>query len=247
MGSGKKAGLKKPRETKKRNRFYGIIKWGCGLLGILVFLSILQVLSLRYMDPPSFLMAPFRFIAQGLDPQTPEIIMHWRSFEQISPHVKRAVLAAEDQRFLTHQGFDFIEINDALKDMASGKGYRGASTITMQVARTVFLWPARTWIRKGLEAYYTVLIELFLTKKRILEVYLNTVDWGKGIRGVGAAAKTYFYVSAGRISRSQAALLAAVLPSPHRWSPAKPNARVLRRQKRILKDMHKMQLPKNHS
>jgi monofunctional biosynthetic peptidoglycan transglycosylase len=173
--------------------------------------------------------------------------MHWRSFEQISPHVKRAVLAAEDQRFLTHQGFDFIEINDALKDMASGKGYRGASTITMQVARTVFLWPARTWIRKGLEAYYTVLIELFLTKKRILEVYLNTVDWGKGIRGVGAAAKTYFYVSAGRISRSQAALLAAVLPSPHRWSPAKPNARVLRRQKRILKDMHKMQLPKNHS
>jgi len=238
MGSGKKAGIK-----KNRNRFYRIIKWGCGLLVMLIFMSVLQVLSLRYIDPPFFLMTPFRSIAQGFSTQTPEISMHWRSFKQISPHVKKAVLAAEDQRFLTHKGFDFIELNEALKDMAKGEGYRGASTITMQVARTVFLWPARTWIRKGLEAYYTVLLELFLSKKRILEVYLNTVDWGKGIRGIGVAAETYFHVSAGRLSRGQAALLAAVLPSPHRWSPIKPNARVLRRQKRILKDMNKMPLP----
>ena len=213
---------------------------------ILVLLSILQVLSLKYMDPPSFLIAPFRAVARGLAARSPETSMHWRSFKQISPHVKRAVLAAEDQRFLKHKGFDFIELNEALKNMALGKGYRGASTITMQVARTVFLWPARTWIRKGFEAYYTVLLELFLSKKRILEVYLNTVDWGKGIRGVEAAARTYFHVSAGQVSRGQAALLAAVLPSPHRWSPAKPNARVLKRQKRILKDMHIMQLPRNH-
>jgi monofunctional glycosyltransferase len=244
MGSGKKAGIKKSGEKKKRKPFYRIMKWGCGLLIMLFFISILQVLSLKYMDPPFFLITPFRSMAQELSARTPEISMYWRSFKQISPHVKKAVLAAEDQRFLTHKGFDFIELNDALKDMASGKGYRGASTITMQVARTVFLWPARTWIRKGLEAYYTILLELLLSKKRILEVYLNTVDWGKGIRGVGAAAKTYFHVSTGSISKTQAALLAAVLPSPHRWSPAKPNARVLRRQKRILKDMHKMQVPK---
>ena len=247
MGSGKKAGINKSDESKKHQRFYQIVKWGCGLLVVLVFMSICQVLLLRYIDPPFFLITPFRSIVQELSTQPPEISMHWRSFKQISPHVKKAVLAAEDQRFLTHKGFDFIELNDALKDMASGKGYRGASTITMQVARTVFLWPARTWIRKGLEAYYTVLLELFLSKKRILEVYLNTVDWGKGIRGVGAAARTYFHVSADSVSKGQAALLAAVLPSPHRWSPAKPNALVLRRQKRILKDMHKMQLPKNNS
>ena len=238
MGSSKKAGIKKNRE-----RFYRIIKWGCGLLVMLVFMSVLQVFSLRYIDPPFFLITPFKSIALRFSPQTPEISMHWRSLKQISPHIKRAVLAAEDQRFPAHTGFDFIELNDALKDMATGKGYRGASTITMQVARTVFLWPARTWIRKGFEAYYTVLLELFLSKKRILEVYLNTVDWGKGIRGVGAAAETYFHVSASRLSRSQAALLAAVLPSPHRWSPIKPNPRVLRRQKRILKDMNKMPLP----
>jgi monofunctional glycosyltransferase len=238
MGSGKKAGVK-----KSRKRFYRIIKWGCGLLMVLVFMSILQVFSLRTLDPPAFLVTPFKSITLGFSPKTPEMSMHWRSFKQISPHIKKAVLAAEDQRFLAHKGFDFIELNKALKDMATGKGYRGASTITMQVARTVFLWPSRTWTRKGLEAYYTVLLELFLSKKRILEVYLNTVDWGKGIRGVGAAAEAYFHVSAGRLSRGQAALLAAVLPSPHRWSPIKPNARVLRRQKRILKDMNKMPLP----
>ncbi len=245
MGSSKKAGVKKSGGKRSRKRIYRIIKWGCGLLVVLVFMSILQILSLRYINPPFFLITPFKSIALGFSPKTPEISMHWRSFKQISPHVKKAVLAAEDQRFLVHKGFDFIELNDALKDMATGKGYRGASTITMQVARTVFLWPARTWIRKGLEAYYTVLLELFLSKKRILEVYLNTVDWGKGIRGVGAAAEAYFHVSAGRLSRGQAALLAAVLPSPHRWSPIKPNARVLRRQKRILKDMNKMPLPES--
>ena len=210
---------------------------------MLVFVSLLQVLSLRYVDPPSFLITPFKSLALGFSSKTPEASGRWRSFRQISPHIKRAVLAAEDQRFLTHRGFDFIELNKALKDMATGKGYRGASTISMQVARTVFLWPARTWVRKGLEAYYTVLLELFLSKKRILEVYLNTVDWGKGIRGVGEAANAYFHVSASRVSRGQAALLAAVLPSPHRWSPAKPNARVLKRQKRILKDMNIMALP----
>ncbi len=238
MGSGKKAGVK-----KSRKRFYRILKWGCGLLVMLVFMSILQVFSLRTIDPPFFLITPFKSILSGFSPKTPETSGYWRSFKQMSPHIKKAVLAAEDQRFLTHKGFDLIELNEALKDMATGKGYRGASTITMQVARTVFLWPSRTWIRKGLEAYYTVLLELFLSKKRILEVYLNTVDWGEGIRGVGAAAEAYFHVSAGRLSRGQAALLAAVLPSPHRWSPIKPNARVLRRQKRILKDMNKMPLP----
>lgn len=133
-------------------------------------------------------------------------------------------------------------MNEAIKDMALRKGFRGASTITMQVARTVFLWPERSWLRKGAEAYYTVVIEVFWTKERILEIYLNTVDWGTGLMGVEAASKKYFHASCLHLSPSQAAALAAILPSPHRWSPTKPNARVLYRKKRILRDMKKMPL-----
>ena len=186
-------------------------------------MSILQVLSLRYMDPPSFLMAPFRFIAQGLDPQTPEITMHWRSFEQISPHVKRAVLAAEDQRFLTHQGFDFIELNDALKDMASGKGYRGASTITMQVARTVFLWPARTWIRKGLEAYYTVLLELFLTKEKGFWKFISIL-WigGKGSGALERPQKHTFMFPPAASPEARQHSLRPCCPAPIAGLPQSP-------------------------
>ena len=243
MGSGKKAGLKKPAGKKNRGWFYRVIKWGCGLLVMLVLISILQVVSLKYIDPPFFLINPIRAMISGFNSQAAEIPVNWRSLKQVSPHIERAVLAAEDQRFLTHNGFDLIELNEALKEMATGKGFRGASTITMQVARTVFLWPDRTWTRKGLEAYYTVLLEIFLPKKRILEVYLNTVDWGKEIKGIEAAAQTYFHVSARRLSREQAAFLAAILPSPHRWSPTKPNAQVLSRQKRIFRDMNQMPLP----
>ena len=244
MGSGKKTGKNKSAVNKRNKGFYRIIKWGCGLFVMLFFISIVQVFALRYVDPPFFLITPIRSAITLFRSQTPKLSVKWRAYGKISPHIKRAVLAAEDQRFLTHNGFDFIELNDALKDMATGKGFRGASTLTMQVARTVFLWPARTWLRKGLEAYYTILIEIFLSKKRILEFYLNTVDWGKGIRGVEAAAKKYFHVSAGHLSRKQAALLAAVLPSPHRWSPATPNTWVLKRQKKILRDMNQMPLPK---
>jgi len=243
MGSGKKAGLKKPAGKKNRKWVYRVMKWGCGLLVMLVLISILQVVSLKYIDPPFFPINPIRALISAFDAQAAEMPVNWRSLRQISPHIKRAVLAAEDQRFLTHNGFDLIELNEALKEMATGKGFRGASTITMQVARTVFLWPARTWLRKGLEAYYTVLLESFLPKKRILEVYLNTVDWGKEIRGIEAAARIYFHVSARGLSKEQAAFLAAILPSPHRWSPTKPNAQVLSRQKRIFRDMNQMPLP----
>jgi monofunctional biosynthetic peptidoglycan transglycosylase len=162
--------------------------------------------------------------------------------EEISPHLRKAVLAGEDQRFLSHHGFDFTEMGEAFQDILSGGRTRGASTITMQTARTVFLWPERTWFRKLAEAYYTVWIETFWSKQRILEVYLNTVDWGRGIVGGEAASRAYFGVSADRLSRSQAALLVAILPNPHAWSPIRPNWIVLRRQARILKDMNKMPL-----
>jgi monofunctional biosynthetic peptidoglycan transglycosylase len=166
----------------------------------------------------------------------------WQSLQDISPYLRRAVLAAEDQRFLTHHGFDFIELDKAIRDVMKKKRIRGASTISMQVARTVFLWPERSLLRKGIEAYYTILIEFFWSKERIFEIYLNTVNWGQGVRGAQAAARRYFHTDAIHLDPYQGALLAAILPSPHVWSPTEPNEIVKQRQRRILKDMEEMPL-----
>jgi monofunctional biosynthetic peptidoglycan transglycosylase len=167
----------------------------------------------------------------------------WRPLKKISAHLIRAVLAAEDQRFLTHHGFDFIEMNEALQDMVSGERLRGASTISMQTARSVFLWQSRSWLRKSLEAYYTVLIELMWGKRRILEIYLNTVDWGDAAVGAEAAAEGYFRKTAATLDPEEGALLAAILPSPHQWSPVHPSAYVKERQSKILRDMKPMRVP----
>lgn len=219
-----------------------VFNWLLKLILFFLVLSVLQVVLLRGINPPCTMMTAWGWVQSMVahKPEPPR--MYWRSLNEISPYMRRAVLAGEDQRFLRHMGFDFTEINEALKDVFLKDSIRGASTITMQAARTVFLWPARNLGRKTLEAYYTILMEIFWGKKRILEVYLNTVDWGSGIMGVEAASIRYFDVPATRISRVQAARLAAILPSPHRWSPTKPNAQVLRRERRILRDMEKMPL-----
>ncbi|MEJ2587135.1 MAG: monofunctional biosynthetic peptidoglycan transglycosylase [Deltaproteobacteria bacterium] len=230
--------------AKRGNRgFFGtLLRWTLTLFLLFLGISVLQVVLLKVVNPPCTLMTAWGWVESIFfqKPGPPRI--YWRSLNEISPHMRRAVLAGEDQRFLNHMGFDFDEIKDAVEDMFSGEHIRGASTITMQAARTVFLWPDRNWVRKALEAYYTILMEVFWGKRRILEIYLNTVDWGRGIMGVEAASIRYFNVPASRITRIQAARLAAILPSPHRWSPTKPNAHVLRREKRILKDMGKMPL-----
>jgi len=202
----------------------------------------LQVALLRVMNPPFSMMTAWERIRNMGSGKQAASINEWVSLNEIAPYIRKAVLAGEDQRFLSHNGFDFSEINEAMRDMVSRKGFRGASTISMQTARTVFLWPARSLWRKVLEAYFTVLVEIFWSKERILEIYLNTVDWGKGIMGAEAASRTYFHVSSAHVSRRQAALLAAILPSPHRWSPTNPSPYVLKRQRRILRDMKKMHL-----
>ena len=168
--------------------------------------------------------------------------IQWVRLGDISPDLRRAVLAAEDQRFLAHHGFDFTEMEEVIHGFLNGGAIRGASTITMQAARTVFLWPGRTLLRKAAEAYYTVLIEWTWTKERILEVYLNTVDWGDGCAGVRAAAARYFGVEPCEINRSQAALLASILPNPRRWSASKPSPQVLARKDKIMKDLDLMPL-----
>lgn len=205
-------------------------------------ITIAQVMLLRSVDPPFTMMMAWEWL-WGEERDFSVSLRHgWRPLGKLSPHLRKAVLAGEDQRFLSHHGFDFTEMGEAFRDILAGGRTRGASTITMQVARTVFLWPERSWLRKLAEAYYTVLIEVFCSKQRILELYLNTVDWGRGIMGGEAASRAYFHVSADGLSRHQAALLAAILPNPHGWSPTHPNWIVLRRQARILKDMEKMPL-----
>ncbi len=235
--------MKRKKSTKaKGSRLKAIAKWSAVPLAVIFVITNLQVLVLRFFDPPSTSFMIWQTIHGKKGSRQPSSLAYWCKLRDISPYLRKAVLAGEDQRFLSHHGFDIIELEGAIKDLARKKAKRGASTITMQVARTVYLWPGRSWIRKAIEAYYTVLIELYWSKHRILEVYLNTVDWGTGIVGAEAAARKYFHISCKNVSRSQAAALAAVLPSPHRWSPVRPNRHVQKRKMRILKDMDKMPL-----
>lgn len=231
--------LPKKRKTSVARKAFGLA-WKC--LFFLWMITLLQVFLLRFVNPPFTAVMIWEWTQGKGTSGDFQLRNSWRPLNEISPHLRRAVLAGEDQRFLSHHGFDLVELKQAIKDMSRKNKSRGASTITMQTARTVFLWPQRTWLRKALEAYYTLLMELFWKKRRILEVYLNTVDWGRGIRGAEAASRRYFNIPSSRISRPQAAMLTAVLPSPYRWSPTRPSAYVIERQKRILRDMEKMPL-----
>ena len=161
----------------------------------------------------------------------------WFSYNNISKEMALAVVAAEDQNFPNHFGFDFKQIEKALEQYDRGRRLRGASTITQQVAKNLFLWEGRSFIRKGLEAYFTFLIELLWSKERILEVYLNIVELGDMIFGVGAASQIYFKKLPSNLNRNQAALLTATIPNPVRFSVKKPSAYIVRRQNWILGQM----------
>lgn len=213
------------------------------LLLVLWILTIVEVILLRSIDPPFTIRTAWGWLERKVTKKGQEQSFYtWRGLKEISPHLKRAVLAGEDQRFLIHHGFDFVEINQAIWDILLARRTRGASTISMQVARTVFLWPGRSWLRKLAEAYYTLLIEICWSKERIFEMYLNTVDWGNGIMGAEAASRRYFHRSSSLVTTTQAALLAAILPNPHKWSPIHPNRIVVERKGRIMRDMDKMPL-----
>ncbi len=155
----------------------------------------------------------------------------------MSATIKLAVIAAEDQRFLDHGGFDFVEIEHALSQRSRGVSMRGASTITQQTAKNLFLWPGQSWLRKGLEAYFTMLIEVCWPKTRVLEVYLNVAEFGRGVFGVGAASEHYFRQPASQLNGSQSALLAAVLPNPIRYRIQAPSPYVRERQAWISQQM----------
>jgi monofunctional biosynthetic peptidoglycan transglycosylase len=161
----------------------------------------------------------------------------WVSFDKMNPRLVQAVIAAEDWRFFEHNGFDWVAISKAMKHNDHSRKIRGASTISQQVAKNVFLWPDRSWLRKGLEAYFTTLIEVFWSKRRIMEVYLNVVELGDGVYGVEAAARKYFKKPAAQVSAAEAALIAGVLPNPRRLLIARPSTYVRFRQSMIQRRM----------
>jgi monofunctional biosynthetic peptidoglycan transglycosylase len=167
---------------------------------------------------------------------------HWVSLEKMSPSMPVAVMASEDQRFLTHHGFDFDAIQKAAESNKDGKKIRGGSTISQQTAKNVFLWPGRSWIRKGFETYFTFLIELLWSKQRIMEVYLNSIEMGDGIYGVDAVAEYHFNTDASGLSRADCALIAATLPNPRKFSSKEPSAYMLKRQRQIQVQMKYMPL-----
>ena len=191
----------------------------------------LAVIFFFLFPAPVILLLLFRFLPipftpqMALDAVTLQPVRYsWRSYDEIAPALGRAVIGAEDQNFCTHHGFDWKGIEDALKkhERHPNKPLHGASTISQQTARTLFLVSARSWIRKGVEAYLTVLIEFLWPKKRILTVYLNLVDWGHGNYGAEAAAVSYFGTHAAHLTKAQAARLAAVLPNPDHWRADHP-------------------------
>lgn len=205
-----------------------------------LILSILLVLALRWIDPPRSALMLERQLQGLLAGQPLQLHHQWRPWAELPDNLKIAVIAAEDQKFSHHRGFDLAAIRQALAHNAGGGTLRGASTISQQVAKNLFLWSGRSWPRKALEAWFTALIELCWSKQRILEVYLNSVEWGDGIFGAEAAAQAHFKTAAPYLSNPQAQLLAAVLPSPLRWNPARPSARVQARAAWIRQQAHQL-------
>ena len=222
---------------KKIARFLGKIA-----LCFFVF-SIGAVMLFRFIPVCFTPLMGIRTVQQIADGKKPKIKHKWVSYKKISSYAKRAVIASEDQRFFLHNGFDRVEIEKAIKENRTRKKSRGASTISQQTAKNMFLWPRSSWFRKGLEAYFTALIEFFWTKERILEVYLNVMETGDGIYGVEAVAKEHFATTASELTASQAALIAATLPNPLRFSSKAPSAYIKKRQSQILRQMNNIVLP----
>jgi monofunctional biosynthetic peptidoglycan transglycosylase len=222
-----------------------VLRWLIALPALFAVITVLQVFSLRFIDPPfSAFMVARQFEAIGAGAWDFRTSYAWRDMDRISPALPVALVAAEDQNFAVHHGFDFKAIekarahNQRMVERAERRGtpvkrLRGASTITQQTAKNLFLWQGRSWVRKGLEAWYTLLLETLWPKRRILEVYANIVEFGDGTYGAQAAAKRFFGKDAAQLGPAEAARLAAVLPSPRRYDAGRPGPYVQRRSNAI--------------
>ena len=216
--------------------------WRLVWRGVLLFvlLSVALVLLFRFVPPPGSMVMVERKIQSWINSEPINIQRQWRSWDELPNSAKLAVIAAEDQRFPVHRGFDIVELRRAWQASRDGGRLRGASTLSQQTAKNVFLWSGRSWTRKGLEAWFTLLIETLWSKQRILEVYLNVAEWDSGVFGLEAAARHYFGVSANALSDRQASLLAAILPSPRTRSASRPDAQVERRSQWIAQQMRNL-------
>ena len=227
------------RKNKLKARFIktGIVVFK--LLLILFLFSLLQVLLLKWIDPVTSSIMFQRqlglFFSGGKN-----ISYVWYDYDNISKYIVLAVVASEDQNFPHHFGFDIEQINKAFKERKEKGRLRGASTITQQVAKNLFLWEGKNFLRKGVEAYYTLLIEIFWSKKRIIEIYFNIAEMGEKIFGVGSASKIYFNKTPKKLTKEESALIASVLPNPIRYSVFHPSDYVRKRQTWILKQMNSL-------
>lgn len=207
--------------------------------------SIISVIILRFVPVYFTPLMGIRIVEQIKEKKKPLLKHTWVGYDAISDNMKKAVVASEDQLFFEHAGFDKKQIKKAIEENKKRNRPRGASTISQQTAKNVFLWPQSSWIRKALETYFTLLIELFWSKERILHVYLNSIETGNGIYGVESVAQLHFNTSAKKLSQSQSALIAATLPNPLRFSSKKPSAYIFKRQAAIQKQMKNIKLPAN--
>lgn len=205
-------------------------------------ISIGLTIIYRFVPVPITPLMVIRLVEQTFDSEKKvRLYKDWVPMSEISRHAPQAVFAAEDQKFLTHKGFDFEAMEKAWENNKKGKRIKGASTITQQTVKNVFLWPGRSYLRKGLEAYFTVLVELLWSKERIMEVYLNVIEMGDGIYGIEAASQAYYNKPASKLNRNQAAMIAAVLPNPIRWTPTKPTGYIRGRQSWIMRQMNNLE------
>ncbi|HET8827711.1 MAG TPA: monofunctional biosynthetic peptidoglycan transglycosylase [Pelobium sp.] len=226
------------KNSKKSNfNFPTMLRWISKAFLYFIGISIFWVLLYKFINPPvTYLMVQRAFERKAAD-KSWKIDKEWKDFDELSFNLRKAAIAGEDANFLNHNGFDFEAIQKAFQKNQKGKKLRGGSTISQQTAKNVFLWPGRSYIRKAFEAYFTFLMELFWSKNRILEVYLNVIEMGDGIYGAERASQTYFKKPSTKLSKSQAALIVAVLPNPRKWSPAKPTKYIYHRQSLILRNM----------
>lgn len=204
-------------------------------------ISIGLVILYRFVPVPITPLMVIRLFEQAADEDRQmKLKKDWVPMEEISKNAPQAVYASEDQKFLEHSGFDFEAMKKAWEGNQQGKNIKGASTITQQTVKNVFLWHGRNYLRKGLEAYFTVLVELIWSKERIMEVYLNVIEMGDGIYGIEAASQEFYKKPAANLSRAEAAMIAAVLPNPIRWSPTRPTNYNRQRQAWIMKQMNNL-------
>lgn len=217
-----------------------ILRWVRNILILFFVSTLIMVVALKYVPVYLTPLMISRCVEQAMDGDFPTLKHEWVPLSKMSHNAPQAVMASEDNLFLQHNGFDFEQIYKARIEAMKGKRERGASTITQQTAKNVFLWHGHSWIRKGLEAYFTVLIEFIWGKERIMEVYLNSIETGNGIYGVEAVAQLHFGKSAKDLTKREAALIAATLPNPRERNSAQPTPYLIKRRGQIIDLMGKI-------